>query len=86
MKAKLPMNALPISIVQMLPTPPEPSFQTKRGDNTAFLKHVSLLQKLQAAPHLIQSVYNKCHESLKASAIAELTNADIYNIILISIK
>lgn len=55
------------------------TFISQRGDNTAYLKHIGLLQKLQEAPHLIQTIYNKRHESLKVSAIANLTNDAIYS-------
>jgi hypothetical protein len=54
------------------------TFTTQQGDDTAYLKHVELLQKLQEAHHLIQNIYNKRHESLKSSAVADLTNVAIY--------
>lgn len=54
------------------------SFVTKREDTNAFFKHVSLLQKLQDAPLLIDSIFNKRHETLKSSAIVDLHNKDIY--------
>jgi hypothetical protein len=55
------------------------TFITQRGDDTAYLKHIKLLQKLQEAPHLIQTIYNKRHESLKSSAVTNLTNSAIYS-------
>jgi hypothetical protein len=54
------------------------TFLTQRGDDSAYLKHVELLQKLQEAPHLIQTIYNKRHESLKSSAVSDLANPAIY--------
>jgi hypothetical protein len=58
------------------------TFITQQGDDTAYLKHIELLQKLQEAPHLIQTIYNNRHESLKSSAVANLTNPAIYSILI----
>jgi hypothetical protein len=53
--------------------------RTKVGDDTAFLKHVGFLKKFHEAPHLVKTLYNKRHETLRAPALEDLKNVDIYN-------